>query len=250
MKPQARLKLVLAASAIVSYALVARADDVPSFFVPVEQCTTKPCECVDLPTMKAFLADQTRARDAWETVRRDINTPTGPRSAAAARALFNSRLGAASPDIANKFTTCPGYDPTKNTLTKIAGVNASGVSVFDPCFCGAFCKDIIDATLVHEKMHVKSGVILTLGAMHMLAFCKAFPSHAECGKLEPLFLAASEVASHDAGVKALDQGIRKLLEATEDCTTDGGAPSPTVPTGVGNRVQSLFSRFVNGAPPP
>jgi hypothetical protein len=249
MKAQARLKLVLAASAIVSYALVAHADDVPAWFVPAEQCTSKPCECVDLPTMKAFLADQTRARGVWETVRGEINAPGGPRTSAAARARFNTLFGAGSADIATKFTSCPGYDPTKNSLTKIAGVNASGVSVFDPCFCGAFCKDILDATLAHEKMHVKSGVFLTVGAMHMLAFCKVY-SHPECAKMEPLFLAASEVVSHDAGVVALDQGIRKLLEATEDCTTDGGARSPAVPSGLGTRVQSLFSRFVNGAPPP
>lgn len=249
MKAYARSKLALSAIAIVSYALVAQADEVPSHFVPVEQCTSKPCECVDMPTMKAFLADQTRARGVWDTVRKEINTASGPRSSAQARARFNALFGAGSADIANAFTSCPGYDPAKNSLTKIAGVNASGVSVFDPCFCGAFCKDIVDATLAHEKMHVKSGVLLTVGAMHMLVFCKAFPSHAECPKLEPLFLAASEVVSHDAGVQALDASIRKVLEATEDCTTDGGAPSPTVPTGLGNRVQSLFSRLVNGAPP-
>ncbi|HMJ09773.1 MAG TPA: hypothetical protein VK524_00135 [Polyangiaceae bacterium] len=243
----ARLKLALSACAIVSYALVAQGD-VPSFFVPLEQCTTQPCACPDLRSMKAFLADQIRARDVWKTVRNDIQAGTGPATSAAARALFNSRLGAASPEISTQYQSCPGYDPSKNTMTIIAGVNASGVSVFDPCFCGAFCSDIVQSTLAHEKMHVTSGVILTAGSLHMLAFCKAF-SHPDCAKLEPLTLAVSEIVSHDAGIEHLQQAIRKLLEATEDCTTDGGAPSPIAPTGLGNRVQSLFSRFVHGAPP-
>ena len=107
----------------------------------------------------------------------------------------------------------------------------------------------VTSTLAHDKMHVASGVILTAGSLHMAAFCKAF-THPECAKLEPLTLAASEVASHDAGIKALEQAIRSLLAATEDCTTDAGAPSPTAPTGIGPRVGALFSRFINGAPQP
>jgi hypothetical protein len=252
MKLHSILKLVLATSVIACYGAVARADDVQSWFVPVEQCNSRACVCKDLPTLKLFLDDQKRALAAWKSVKAATVAGTGPTTPAAARALFNSLLGSGSPGIITQYKSCPGYDPTKNDPKKIAGVNAAGVPVFDPCFCGAFCNDVIQATLAHEKMHFTSGVILTAGSLHMLAFCKVV-NHPECAKVAPLTLAASEIASHDAGIAKLQEAIDKLLASSdEDCTTtppkppDGGTPTPA-PTTLSSRVGLLFERIVGGA---
>jgi hypothetical protein len=240
------VKLVVSTLLIVSYAVIARADDIQPWFVPIDRCAPRTCTCFDIPTLQLFLSDQTRARDAWKSIKADIVAGRGPTTSADARTLFNTRFGAASAAISTQYKTCAGYDPTKNDPTKVAGLNSSGVPVFDPCFCGAFCSDVIQATLAHEKMHVTSGIILTAGSLHLAAFCKLV-SHPECAKLEPLLLATSEVVSHDAGIAALDQAIQRLQAATEDCTTDAGAITPPPPPGLLPRAQQLFSRFVHGA---
>lgn len=248
MKLGSIVKLASAALAIASYALVARADTVPAGFVPIESCATKPCTCLDLPTLKLMLADQTRARDAWKTVKAEIIAGTGPTTTDDARARFNTLFGAASPGILTQYQSCPGYDPLKNDPKKIAGVSSAGVPVFDSCFCSAFCSDIIQATLAHEKMHVTSGAILTAGSLHMLAFCKVI-NHPECVKLAPLTLAASEIASHEAGMAKLKEAIDRL-EPQPDCTTtpmkDAGSTDAVAPTGLAPRIHQLADRVLYG----
>jgi hypothetical protein len=247
------------ALAITGHASPAAAEDAPSWFVPVGMCMTRPCTCADIPIMEKFDANQKNARDAWKSVQKDVLSGTGPMSAADAVALFRSRF-AGDPAITTQFQSCPGFDPTKNSVSKVAGVSKSGEPVLDPCFCAAFCADIVQSTVEHEKMHVPTIVLGTIGKGDLIIGCGLhILSGPICNVIAPYTLSSSEIASHDTGILYLDLALDKLR--ANDPSKPGVActwmpiaepstprpPAPPPPPGFVDRVRLLFDRIVHGA---
>lgn len=239
---------------------VARADDVPDWFVAPEDCPTRPCACEDGPMMEVFLASQQDAREAWASVRADILGGSGPTSGADAIASFQSRFGG-DPRVADQFRTCEGYDPEVNSLSKIAGVTPWGRAALDPCYCDAFCSDIVQSTVAHEVMHVPTLVGGLLARGDMVAACGiGIVSGYLCDILVPLVLAESEVASHDAGIRSLDASVKRLVAKDPsnpelECTWEPLGPPPAnaapqdLPDGLLDRLRLLGARVLHGATP-
>jgi hypothetical protein len=250
----------------------------PSSFVSADACLalSSPCTCADLPTMDDFLTNQNDALDAWNLTSTQIKSGTmSAKTAADARAIFDGNFSSATQaTLAARFMTCPGYDPSKNTLTRIAGT--SGVSaVLDPCFCSTFCQDVVNATIVHEHTHVQVNVGLLPFLVPMLAACKAGAADAStCDLVEPMALVTSEILAHTAGIAALQASIDKLRAASTvtddagfsmpiDCTstpmpppdagsdaTPGATPRTIpIPRTLPARLKLLVDRFVHGAAP-
>jgi len=243
-------------------------EEIPGHFVPSEECMSDECTCEDAPMMEVFLANQQRARDAWISVRLDVFSDGGPQSMPDAVKLFEKRF-AGDPRVGTQFMSCEGYDSDINSLKKIAGVPSLGNASLDPCFCNAFCKDIVDATVTHELTH---GPTLLAGFASVLQFkvaCKAgaLPD-SFCNALDPKILADSEVISYTVGNAQLDESIEDLYEDDPemDCTWDPlpdfvppepepnllppvpGAELPVQPSdGLWARFTLLVDRFVNGA---
>lgn len=239
-------------------------------FVPAEECMSDDCTCADAPMMEVFLRNQQQARDIWVSVREDLFTETGPQSMDEAKALFESRFKGDS-RISSQFMSCTGYDPNVNSLTQIAAVPGLGEATLDPCFCDAFCKDVIDATVDHELTH---GPTLLAGFANVITFqvgCKAgvLPD-TFCNSLDPMILADSEIISYTIGNASLSSSIEDLYESDPanpemQCTWEplpetppagtrsGATPVPgaglpaAAPAGIWERFTLLVERFVNGA---
>ena len=268
MKRHAILTVLLSSLTCASFAGAQEA--IPEHFVPSEECMSDECTCEDAPMMEVFLSNQVRARDAWISVRLDVFTAGGPQSMADAVKLFEKRF-AGDPRVSEQFMSCEGYDSDINSLKKIAGVPGLGQASLDPCFCNAFCKDIVDATVTHELTH---GPTLLAGFASVLQFkvaCKAgaLPD-SFCNALDPKILADSEVLSYVAGNRSLAESIEDLYEDDPemDCTWEPlpdfvppepepepnllppvpGAELPVLPSdGLWARFTLLVDRFVNGA---
>jgi hypothetical protein len=251
----------------------------PSFFVSADACLalSSPCTCADLQTMQDSLTNQNDALDAWNVTSTQIKSGTKTaKTAADARTIFDGNFSSATQaTLGARFMSCPGYDPTKNTLTQIAGTN--GVSpVVDPCFCSTFCQDVVNATIVHEHTHVAVNVGLLPFLIPMLAACKAGAADAStCDLVDPMALVTSEIVAHTAGIAALQDSIDKLRAASTvtddaglsmpmDCTSTpmppppgtgsdaGPAPMPRtipIPRTLPARLKLLVDRFVHGAAP-
>ena len=260
-----RVVLTAAVLATLLACLPAHAEDVPAHFVPEEMCASRDCTCDDIPMMEAFQANQIAGRDAWMSVKTDILTPTGPSSGPQAIALFKKRF-AGDPRIIAQFKSCSGYDATKNDVSKVAGVSPLGKATVDPCFCNAFCKDIVDSTIAHERMHVPTIIAGVVGSGDMLVACKiGVVSGRVCDALEPFTLAQSELASYGAGIAYLDARLRMLQESDPmmpdvACTWEPlaqqsqepqqakAAPVPA-PAGFFARVELLLRRIFGGESP-
>ncbi|MCB9682369.1 MAG: hypothetical protein H6733_12955 [Alphaproteobacteria bacterium] len=239
--------------------LVAHAEDLPSHFVSADDCHPRECTCADGPMVELFLSDQTAARDAWIAVRVDIMSPGGPATPADAIADFQGRFAGDS-RIADQFRSCTGYDPAVNKLTKIAGVSGIGQARLDPCFCDAFCADIVSSTVSHELMHVPTVIAGVVGRGDMLVACKVgILSGAMCDALLPLALADSEIAAHQVGVVVLDNAVDDIHDLDPDgdgprtrCTWDALTPQTDsagldVPDDLGERAWTLWDRIVHGS---
>lgn len=226
------------------------------------------CTCADAPMMEVFLKNQVKARDAWVSVRADLFTDNGPQSMEEAKALFESRFMGDS-RVSTQFMSCTGYDPNVNSLQQIAAVPGIGEASLDPCFCDAFCKDIIDATVDHELTH---GPTLIAGFANVVTFkvgCKAgvLPD-SFCNALDPMILTDSEIISYTVGNDSLSDSIEDLNESDPadpemECTWEPlpDAPpapgarvlppvtgaAPPAPAGLWDRFTLLLDRFVNGA---
>jgi hypothetical protein len=166
------------------------------------------------------------------------------------------------PAVTAQFQTCPGFDPAKNNVNKIAGISRTGDPVLDPCFCAAFCEDAVTATVAHEKMHRPTILIGVIGQSDFFAGCTlGILKGAFCGALEATILASSEVASHEVGIASLGASIDKLK--ANDPSKPGMActwmpiaepavpppPAPPPPAGFVDRVRLLFDRILHGAKP-
>lgn len=246
----------------------------PEDFVPSDECMSDECKCEDAPMMEVFLRNQENARDAWQSVRDDLFTEGGPQSMEEAKDLFESRFDG-DDRVGLQFMSCTGYDAEKNSLTQIAAVPGLGQATLDPCFCDAFCKDIIDATVTHELTH---GPTLLAGFANVIQWkvaCKTgvLPD-SFCNALDPMILADSEIISYTIGNSSLSDSIEDLQESDPadpemECTWDPlpeedtppdpepnmlppvpGAKAPArAPAGLWNRFTLLVDRFVNGAAP-
>ena len=236
-----------------------RAEDVPKHFVSEEMCASRTCTCEDLPMMEAFRKSQNMARDAWKTVKADIGKAGGPTSGKAAVALFQSRFKG-DQCILNRFEMCTGYDADMNKPDKVAGVSPTGDAKIDPCFCDAFCKDIVQSTIAHERMHVPTIIAGTVAKGDYIVGCGLglLPDKL-CKAIEPTTLSDSEILSYGAGISWLDASIMKLSNMDPEnpeigctweplgmCMKTARAPSPP-PTGFFARVTLLLKRIFLGA---
>lgn len=238
-------------------------------FVPSEECMSDECTCADAPMMEVYLRNQQKARDIWIGVREDLFTETGPQSMEEAKDLFEMRFMGDS-RVSKQFMSCTGYDANVNSLKQIAAVPGVGQASLDPCFCDAFCKDIIDATVIHELTH---GPTLLAGFANVINFkvgCKAgvLPD-SFCNSLDPMILADSEIISYTVGNASLAEDIEDLHESDPadpemECTweplpetppagsrvlpPEAGAQLPApVPAGLWDRFTLLVDRFLSGA---
>jgi hypothetical protein len=244
-----------------THASSARAEGIPAHFVESSKCTSRPCTCDDIPMMDAFLQSQKDAHSAWFDVRGEIFTSGGPQTIEDAVKSFQSKYSG-DPRVADQFKMCAGYDPTVNKLSKIAGVSSSGGAMLDPCFCDAFCQDIVDSTVAHEIMHVPTNIAGVVGKAQLFAGCKlgVLPDRL-CNALMPLTLVDSELAAHEVGIASLTIDL-ELLKAEDPampemaCTwqplpaavTTSLSPRVLEPAklGVLDRVVLLFKRIVWG----
>ncbi|MFZ5892754.1 MAG: hypothetical protein ACOY0T_16970 [Myxococcota bacterium] len=236
------------------------AETLPSHFVSSDQCMSRECTCADGPMMEVFLQNQQNARNAWISVRSEIFTATGPQSMDDAVKLFYKRFPGDS-RVNAQFMTCNGYDPNVNTLNKIAGTASVGNAALDPCFCDAFCKGIIDATVDHELTH---GPTLLAGFAGMLQYkvvCKTgvLPD-SFCNALDPAILADSEIISYTVGNHTLSNAIEELRDRDPQnpqmaCTWEPLPAAstnqlpPVQPSGFWDRVKMLADRFLYGNAP-
>lgn len=258
------------AALLASLACVTLADaQSTKHFVPSDECMSDECTCADAPMMEVFLRNQRKARDTWMSVREEIFKENGPQSMEEARDLFQMRFMGDS-RVNQQFMSCNGYDPNVNSLQQIAAVPGVGQASLDPCFCDAFCKDIIDATVVHELTH---GPTLLAGFANVIQFkvgCKAgvLPD-SFCNSLDPMILADSEIISYTLGNASLADSIEDLNESDPadpemECTWEplpetppagsrllppvpGAAAATPPPAGLWQRFTLLVDRFLNGA---
>jgi hypothetical protein len=256
---RARTIRALALGGLIALSAVARAQEVPSHFVPADDCMSRPCVCDDIPMIETFLQNQKDARDAWLDVRGEIFSSTGPQSVEEAVASFQSKYSG-DPSVTAQFMMCPGYDPAVNKASKIAGVSSSGGAMLDPCFCAAFCQDIVDSTAAHERMHVPTNIAGVVGKAQFLVACKvgALPDRV-CNALMPLILADSEIASYQVGISLLESDLNDLRASDPDmpemaCTWEPPVPeqqAAAVPAEAGffERVALLLERILFGKEP-
>jgi hypothetical protein len=239
---------------VASLGVPARAQDAPASFVTEDKCGTRACTCKDAPMMERFRNNQIQARKAWASVKADIIAGTGPRSVADADKAFRGRFPG-DPAIVSQFTSCSGYDATMNDLGKVAGVSPSGEAVLDPCFCNAFCKDMVDSTVVHEKSHRDTAipfVVVMTGLQIGCAVAKGLKDSFgyQCDTANPMIRANSELIAYQAGIDSLDAAIQKLTETDPDnptlaCTWEpivAAAPSPSLPNAAAPLPQGFFAR--------
>jgi hypothetical protein len=253
-----------ALGALLLLARSAHAEDVPAHFVEADQCTSRPCSCADAPIMEQFLQNQKDARAAFQLVHDQLPTPQGAQSNAQAVSQFQGLFGAGNAHVNAQFMSCAGYDPAVNKLTKVAGISGLGTAKLDPCFCDAFCKDIVDSTIAHERMHAPT---LLLGFHDRITWqtaCKlgVLPDRV-CNMLDPLNLVESELISHQVGINSLESSLNALKASdpampgmmctwTPLASAGSAAPpaqrAPTPPSFFA-RVELLIERIVWGAEP-
>lgn len=229
-------------------------EGVPEHFVDPESCGSRACTCDDGPMMEIFLADQRAARAAWQSVLDDLDAGTGPTNERDAVAAFQSRFAADS-RILDQFRSCAGYDPEVNKPQKIGGIDEDGDPKVDPCYCDAFCEDIVQQTVIHEKKHKPTLLGGFATSLPRLLACKAGAlSGYGCDSIWARILTESEVASYDAGIGSLQAGLDRLVDSgsgdTEgECTWDPVVearvrPAPAPADGLVPRVRQLLGRFV------
>ncbi len=239
----------------------ARADEgIPSHFISENACreASRACTCEDAPYMEVHLGSQEKARDAWTTVQGALGKQDGPQTATEAVAMFNRNFKG-DPRVSARYATCQGYDPAVNSLNKVAGITGSGAASLDPCFCNAFCKDIVDATIRHEQMHAPT-ILAGLAKhfdLHIGCMIRVIPGRA-CELANADTLARSEMASYQVGNSVLRNAIKRIAEKPDErapdmtCTWDplpatARAAVPSfAPQGVWARIRALVAKFLRG----
>ena len=240
-------------------ASTAWAQSVPSSFLSDSDClaATRDCTCADAPFMEIYRDQQKKGRSAWISVGTSIPPPTSP---AAAQAAF-AKLFTEEPRITTQLSTCPGYNSAVNLLSKVAGVRANGATAFDPCFCNAFCKDIIQSTIDHESAHRPTLVLGFLSGLPVQTACKAISAAQPiCDVADAQTLVNSETISYTLGINTLNNAIDRIASGPDaanpgmQCTWTPlppvtalrHAPVVPIPSSRWKRLTLLIERFWNG----
>ncbi len=223
-----------------------------------EDCLKKSpkCTCADGPFMEVYLKNQKAARAAWQTVYDSIGTPYGPANTTAAVAAFQLQLGNGDARVNAQYKTCPSG--ATGSLTQIAGVLPSGEPWFDQCACEAFCQDIVESTIKHEKAHKPTIILGVFAFANSKIQCAVgvLPT-TFCDQIDPTILAVSELLSYSVGIDSLQSAVDDLAETPDAsqpkglCTwkTIAAITPPTdtaVPKSLWARLVNLADRFVHG----
>ncbi len=246
------MKLTISTIALVTVIAVRVDAQVPGHFVSETDCmaASPTCMCSDAPMMEVYRDQQKKGRNAWVTVGSSF-----PATPAAALTAFGTAF-TGEPRIDAQFMSCPGYNAAINDPTKIAGVRPSGDTAYDPCFCAAFCKDIIQSTIDHERAHRPTLVLGFLSGLPQQTACKAVSAtQPMCDRLDANTLINSELISYQIGIHTLDSAIDRLAEQEPpmQCTwaplppvTLLSPPATPVPSSFWQRLVLLAERFWNG----
>jgi hypothetical protein len=217
------------------------------------QAASRECTCADAPYMEIFLQNQQVALEAWKTTRNDIALNGGASTFDQARALFSQNFQGDA-RVLTPLSACTGLD-----TGRIAGPSIlDGGAELNDCFCSNVCRDIVDATIAHERTHVAVNIVgidymIGVGAGCLLG---KLPQHF-CDVSDALLLSESEVLAHEVGNGVLRDRLNDLqlsdpampeMECTwEPLPLPHSAPPPQAPQGFLERVQMLAQRFLHGA---
>jgi len=254
-----RISAALVGTLGVCCALPALAEDLPSNFVTADMCMSRPCTCADIPFVEVFLQNQKDARAAFESIYPEIWMTGGPSNVSDVQRAFAARFPG-DPRVLAQYKTCPGYDPSVNSA-KFAGVDNSGTAKIDECACAAFCQDIVDATIAHERTHPPTLIIGFLARLPGHTACKvgALPD-SMCDMLTPIELVESEIAAYTVGINVLESDLNDLKaedpSMPEMACTWQPLPSATAsaapllpeqtPQGLFDRIVMLLERIIWG----
>jgi len=221
-----------AALAVLASSGSALAQSVPASFISDTDClaASPSCACADAQFMEVYRAQQQKGRDTWVSVGTSF-----PASPAAALAAFQAGF-TNDPRVSNQFATCPGYNPAVNVLTKIAGVRSSGDTAYDPCFCAAFCKDIVQATIDHERTHRPTLLLGFFSSLPAQFACKAASTAQPlCDRADANTLVNSEIVGYQVTLSTLNSAISRIASS----------PDPNNP-----QMDCTWTSLVLFAPPP
>jgi hypothetical protein len=209
------------------------------------------CVCADGPYMSAYLDNQKAGLSAWEDTKSDVLDGQA-KTYADAVALFKSKF-MNDPRILEPFKNCTDFDATKIAGTSIAG----GGAELNECFCQNVCRDIIQATIAHERTHVAFNILGISYIVSMGAACSAgLVDQGFCDITEALLLSDSEIQAYGVGNQSLQDSLDNLKDPSAPdmaCTWEPlpaslkVAPAAPQPDGFFARVGALFGRFAHGA---
>jgi hypothetical protein len=235
---------------------LASAGSADARMIPGSDCQelSKPCTCADAPYMEVSLHNQQLAERAWETTRNDIAVNGGASTFEDARAKFAKNFHG-DPRVFAPLALCKDLVDSKVAGTDFWGDGAE----LEDCFCTNVCRDIIDATIAHERTHV---AVNLLGIDYMIGVgmgCLAgsFPQQF-CDTSNALLLSESEVLAHSVGNSVLSRRLNDLQASDPEnpemeCTWEPlpaaqqAALPAQAPQGFFERVQMLAQRFLYGA---
>lgn len=223
---------------------------------------THDCTCADAPYMEISLRNQEVALETWNETTEEI-TLGAASTAEEARALFLKKFKPkADPRVVEGLSECTELDATKIAGPSILG----GGAELDSCFCNVVCKDIVESTIAHERMHVAFnlvGIGYIIGAGSACA-AGSLPEDF-CAVHNAFLIAESEIYAHEAGNDLLRErldNLRKMDPAAPEmeCTWEPLPlphsdpeparrlqPPPNLPQSFFERLQLLASRFIKGA---
>lgn len=217
---------------------------------------THDCTCADAQYMEISLRNQEKALDAWERAQDDIIGGTGS-SFEDARAIFHMYFDKeADPRVLEPLSECTDLDAGQVAGTSILG----GGAELNACFCENVCKDIVDATITHERTHVAFNLLGISYIVNVGVACKAgLLDESFCFASNALLLSESEIQAHTRGNEVLRDRLNQLrmkdpehpeMECTWEPLPAAPSPSPpppSAPAGFFERVKMLAGRVFGGA---
>jgi len=218
-------------------------------FVSESSClaSAPDCTCIDGQFLQLYRDQQRKGQSSWLSVATSV---PGPANTTAAIAQFQAGF-TDEPRISSKFTSaCPN-----SNVAQVAGVDSSGASVLDSCFCTTFCKDIVQSTIDHEHMHPPTLVVGFLSNLPTQFACKVSKAlQPMCDTADAVTLVQSEILSYQAGISTLNKAINRLANnADVQCTWTPltvtalrTAPPTEIPESIWQRLAMLAERFWNG----
>jgi hypothetical protein len=216
---------------------------------------TRDCTCADGAYMSMYLDNQKAALAAWEDTQSDI-LGGAAKSFEDARNLFNSKFPG-DPRVLEPFAACPNFDPKKIAGNSMLG----GGAELDDCFCKNVCRDIVEATIAHERTHVAFNLLGIVYIIDVGTACGlGLVDPGFCAVSDAVLLSESEIRAHEVGNQVLQDAVDNLHDpSTPDmaCTWDPlpapaarEIPPPPAPSGFFARMVALGARFLHGATPP